>query len=96
MEYHVSLSARALRDLEGIYDFVGAENSENGRAWFQLLEDAIYSLERFPERGKRVAGKRNRRRLLFGAKPSVYKILYGVNRESRTVNIFHLRHGARA
>ena len=96
MDYRVSLSARALRDLTAIYDFVGAVDSAAGRAWFELLEDAIYSLEHFPERGRRVPGKRNRRRLLFGVRPGVYKILYGVDRERGIVNIFHVRHGARS
>lgn len=96
MEYHVELSHRALRDLAKIYDFVHAYDSEAGLSWFNELEEGIFGLGRYPERGVR-AGKNNRRRILFfGSKPTIYKIIYEVDRKNRLVKIFHVRHGARA
>jgi len=51
MQYLVSLTGRALGDMELIYEFVQADSSERAFAWFNDLSEAIYSLERYPGRG---------------------------------------------
>jgi len=96
VEYLVKLSDRALRDLAGIYDFVEADTSEVAYAWFQELEKAVLSLERNPERGSADPRRKRHRRLFFGSKPSVYKIIYEIDRRNTVVKVFHIRHGARA
>ena len=96
MEYRVKLSDRALRDLADIYDFVEADASESAYAWFLEFEKAVYSLERHPERGSPDPKSKRRWRLFFGARPGVYKIMYQIDRRNAVVNVFHIRHGARA
>jgi plasmid stabilization system protein ParE len=51
MQYLVRLTDRALRDMELIYEFVQADASERAFAWFNDFAEAIYSLDRYPERG---------------------------------------------
>jgi plasmid stabilization system protein ParE len=51
MKYLVRLTDRALRDMEAIYEFIEAGSSESAFVWFNALAEAVYSLERFPERG---------------------------------------------
>ena len=93
MPYEVRLTDRALRDMEAIYDFIEADTSE--KAWFKEFVEAIYSLERFSERGAAVPEARGVRQLLFGMKPGTYRILYTIDKRGRAVHVLHIRHGAR-
>jgi toxin ParE1/3/4 len=96
MPYLVRLADRALRDMEAIYEFIAAEASESAFAWFNDLAREIYSLERFPERGAVTRESKKPRHLLFGKKPSTYRIIYVVGKRNEVVNVLHIRHGARA
>ena len=95
MAYLVRLTGRALRDMEAIYEFIKADESESASAWFHELADVIYSLERFPERGTPVPESRKLRQLLFGKKPNIYRIIFAVDKRNRIANVLHIRHGAR-
>ena len=95
MQYLVSLTDRALRDLEAIYEYVEADSSESAIAWFNGLAEAIYSLERFPERGTVAPEEKKLRHLLFGKSPNIYRIIYALDKRKSAVNILHIRHGAR-
>jgi plasmid stabilization system protein ParE len=96
VQYRVNLAGRALRDVETIYDAVEADTSLQAFAWFNGLVQAIYSLERFPDRGTAVSGSKRFRQLLFGKRPSVYRIIYAIDKRNRVVNVLHIRHAARA
>lgn len=96
MEYFVRLTDRALRDLEAIYEFIEADSSDSALVWFNELAEAIYSLEKFPERGSVIPEGNKLRQLLFGKKQSTYRIIYSVDGRNRAVNVLHIRHGARA
>jgi plasmid stabilization system protein ParE len=95
MTYLVRMTDRALRDLGGIYEFIGADTSEAAFAWFNELMATVDGLEHFPERGAVVPESSKLRQLLFGKKPSVYRIIFAVDKRNRAVNILHIRHGAR-
>jgi plasmid stabilization system protein ParE len=96
MPYLVRLADRALRDMEAIYEFIEADTSESAFVWFNDLAEAVYSLERFPERGAVIPESKVLRHLLFGKKPSTYRIIYAVDKHNRVVNVLHIRPGARA
>jgi plasmid stabilization system protein ParE len=96
MRYLVRLTDRALWDLEAIYRFIEAGSSDVAFAWFNGLAEAIYSLERFPERGSAIPEDKKLRHLLFGKKPSTYRIIYAVDKRNKAVNVLHIRHSARA
>src|SRR5437016_7520613 len=96
MPYLVRLADRALRDIQAIYEFIDAEASQSAFAWFNDLAREIYSLERFPERGAIIRESKKLRHLLFGKKPSTYRIIYTVDKRNDVVNVLHIRHGARA
>ncbi len=82
--------------MEAIYEFIHAEASENAFAWFNDLAREIYGLERFPERGATIPESKKLHHLLFGKKPSTYRIIYALDKRNHVVNILHIRHGARA
>jgi len=96
MQYLVRLADRALRDMKRIYEYVERTSLESAFAWFNDFEKAVYSLERYPERGRAIPENKKLRHLLFGKKPSVYRIIYAVHKQRLVVNIVHIRHGARS
>jgi toxin ParE1/3/4 len=96
MRYLVRLTDRALRDMQAIYESIEAEAPESAFTWFNNLAREIYSLDRFPERGAIIPESKKRRHLLFGKKPSNYRIIYAVDKRRDVVNVVHIRHGARA
>jgi len=96
MPYLVRLADRALRDMEAIYEFIDGEASETAFAWFNDLGREIYRLERFPERGAVIPESKKLRHLLFGKRPSTYRIIYAVDKRNDVVNVLPIRHGARA
>jgi toxin ParE1/3/4 len=96
MQYLVRLSDRALRDLEAIFGFIEADSSESAFSWFNDLAEAIYSLERLPERGAVTPEDKKLRHLLFGKKPNTYRIIYAADKRKNAVTVLHIRHSARA
>jgi plasmid stabilization system protein ParE len=99
MEYAVDLTLRAGRDLDELFEYLNASNSPAARRWFNGLEKAIYSLQRFPRRCSRAREARKAsypiRQLLYGKKPDVYRVLYEIEELTRTVRVLAIRHGAR-
>ena len=95
MPYLVRLTGRALRDMEAIYEINEADASKGAFAWFNVLAETVYSLERSPERGAVVPESKKLRHLHLG-KPNTYRIIYAVDKRNHIVNVLHIRHGARA
>ena len=95
MEYLVRLTDRVLRDVELIYEFIETETSDKAFAWFNELAEAIYNLEKLPQRGTVASENKKLRQLFFGKKPNVYRIIYAIDRQHRAVNVLHIRHGSR-
>ena len=91
MAYHVELTDRALRDLSIIYGRIGAESSEQAARWFDRLEKAIFSLEKYPNRAPLTPEDPTVRHLLYGRKPYVYRIIFQVDDKTSTVYVLHIR-----
>jgi toxin ParE1/3/4 len=95
MEFLVELTSRAERDLAAIYEYIHAESSDQAFRWFNGLEDTIYSLSSQPERGVCTRENATLRQILYGRKPHVYRVIYRIVRRTGTVQVLHIRHGAR-
>lgn len=95
MVYTVSLTARAVRNIRSIYQFINAEASAPAEKWFYGLEEIVFSLDRHPQRGQAVPGQPSLRQILYGNKPHIYRIIYSIDTSSKIVNVLHIRHGAR-
>jgi toxin ParE1/3/4 len=98
MAYCVELTTRAGRDLADLYERIKADDSERANRWFNTLERAIDSLGNFPRRCP-VAPEARRaektlRQLLHGRKPHVYRVVYEVDEQGKTVYVLTIRHGA--
>ena len=95
MAYRVEVSARARRDLDAIYEFIQAEESDHALTWFLGLAEALRSLSELPYRSPVTPDDPNRRHLFYGHKPHVYRVIYRIDEPSRMVRIITVRHGAR-
>jgi len=99
MTYRVELANRAVRDLEILYVEKNAAESQGAARWYNGLEEAVYTLAKFPYRCPVAPEARTIKRkllhLLYGKKPHVYRVIYEVDEERRTVWVLTIRHGAR-
>jgi mRNA-degrading endonuclease RelE of RelBE toxin-antitoxin system len=82
--------------MEAIYDFVEADTSESAAVWFNELSEAVYSLEKYPERGPIIPESKKSRHLLFGKKSNTYRIIYAIDERKSAVNVLDIRRSARA
>jgi plasmid stabilization system protein ParE len=98
MAYLVELTARAARDLAYLYERIDAADSAAAARWYNGLEKAICTLERFPRRcpvapeARKL--KRPLRNLLYGKKPHVYRVIYEVAEPDKAVRVLTIRHDA--
>ena len=95
--YIIKLYARAYRDLDDIYNYIADKLLEPGIALniINELENAIYSLEQFPERGAiRCIGTyaNGDYRQLFVKN---YVVIYRVLKEKQEVHIITIRYTPR-
>jgi plasmid stabilization system protein ParE len=95
MAYLVNLTARAERDLILLYEHIRAAESPAALRWYQGLEQAILSLEHFPNRYPATPESKRLRHLLYGHKPNIYRVIYRVLERAKRVDVLHIRHGAR-
>jgi toxin ParE1/3/4 len=97
MVYRVELTLRAERDLDYLYERISADDSSPAARWFDGLEEAIYTLERFPRRspiapeGKKA--KPRLRHLPYGAKRDVYRVIYEIDEPRKVVRVLTVRYG---
>jgi plasmid stabilization system protein ParE len=95
MEFLVSITSRAERDLAYLYERINAESSVAALKWYRGLKIAILSLERHPNRGRVTRRKDKLRQLLYGNKPHIYRVIFRVLERQREVEVIHIRHSAR-
>ena len=95
MAYLVSLTSRAQRDLARLYDDINAGHSDAALQWYRGLRKAILSLEEQPSRCPVTPENGKLRHLLYGAKPHIYRLIYRVVEKQKSVEVLHIRHGAR-
>ncbi len=95
MAYVVRVSSRAQRDLAQIYRFINPEESRAARRWYLSLRNIILGLEELPYRWPVTHEDSKLRHVLYGKKPHIYRVIYRVHERLKTVDVLHVRHGAR-
>jgi toxin ParE1/3/4 len=95
MAYHVSLTARAERDLENLFGSINAAGSPAALRWFLRLQDAILALAESPYMGKAMREDATAREMIYGRKPHFYRIVYEVVESSQVVEVLTVWHGRR-
>jgi plasmid stabilization system protein ParE len=95
MEYLVNVTARAERDLAGLYAVINAEHSDAALKWYRGLKEAILSLGYHPNRHSIIRKSDKLRHLLYGHQPHIYRVIYRVLEKQKQVEVLHIRHGAR-
>jgi toxin ParE1/3/4 len=95
MAYLVKITSRAERDLAHMYEKINAERSDAALKWYWGLKGAILTLEEQPNRCPLTQKKDGLRHLLYGHKPNIYRVIFRVVERQKSVEVLHIRHGAR-
>jgi len=97
MTYAVTIMPAAELELDEAYHWLVAQTPVHGPMWHNGLLDAVLSLEFSPLRCPIAPESRDApepiRQLLYGKRQHAYRILFTVR--GQTVNVLHIRHGAR-
>ena len=93
--YHVRITPRALKDLEGIFDYIAQDSPQSAAGMIRKLIDAIDSLNLMPYRYDvpRTGSQRGRQIRSMPVRP--YLVRYRVEERNNAVYILRIRHGAR-
>ena len=86
----VTYSARALADLDRLFDFLAPENPKAAVAAAAVIVDAVMILERHPHIGRPVKGRL--RELVISYGRTGYVALYRVAPRGERVEILAIRH----
>ncbi len=90
MEYKVTLTIPARRDLREIRAYIARDNPEGAKKFCRELLLKAVSLKTFPLRQRKVSGSAHDHVLPYRA----YLIFYEIDPEGRRVNILRFWHGA--
>ena len=95
--YRVIITPSAERDIEQAYLWIAERDEDAAARWFNRLLDVVNTLETFPERcpvaPESVMLGVEIRQILHGKRQHKYRVLFNVR--GKTVNVLHVRHGAR-
>lgn len=93
MKYRVIIQPDASREIEEAYQFIAESSPLEAARWFNRAYAAIDTLERLPRRCARAPEDhlvlQEIRQLLI----TPYRIIFDI--QGKTVNVLHVRHGAR-
>ena len=99
MSYRIELSREAKRDLWSYYQFASQHSLPDANRWMERFETAISTLG---ERPDRCSLSRESRRMkvelrdfLFGKRPSVYRVVFLIDRDTvRVLRVCRSQRGA--
>lgn len=91
MDYRLLYTQKALNDLAGILGHIAEDDAEAASGFGNSMLDHIGLLTRFPRMGVTVRKRRGVRKLIH----SPILVYYRINEKKHTIEVLHLRHGAR-
>ncbi len=99
MAYRVELAKSAEAQLEELYLWVVERAPIRGSAWYNGLEQAVFSLDQYPERcsiaPENIDPDSPIRILHYGRRPHVYRVFFTIDNADNVVRVIHIRRGAR-
>ena len=97
MAYRVELTKNAETELEALYLWVVDRAPTQGTAWFNGLEQAILSLDRFPKRCRIAPESFDPDQpvhvLNYGRSLQVYRVFFTIDESTKVVRVLHVRRG---
>ena len=91
MDYRLLYTQKALSDFAEILAWIAEDDAEAASRFGASVLDHINLLTKFPLIGTTVGKRRSVRKLVH----SPILVYYSVNENKHTINVLHLRHGAR-
>lgn len=97
MKYAVKLSAEAVKDINGIYEYIAAALGEKEIAvnMISLIEKNILSLDEMPGRYKLYENEPWKSRGVHIMQVKKYLVFYVVDDNEKAVNVFRVIYGSR-
>jgi toxin ParE1/3/4 len=100
MAFRVEVSPQAFEDLAAIAAYIRQNGSfESAQRWFNGIVAAIGTLHEAPFRCPLAEESQllqaEVRVLLYGRRDRRYKVYFGIDQQSQTVQVIHVRHWAR-
>ncbi|WP_027149148.1 type II toxin-antitoxin system RelE/ParE family toxin [Methylobacter tundripaludum] len=93
MDYEVTLSLSARRDLEDVVRYISADAPERAIEFGRFLISSVKSLGQFPEKGRVVPEFGNP--VIREIVARSYRVIYRINHESRKIEVIRFWHGKR-
>ena len=95
MRYRIRVSEQARSDILEIVDYIARDSVDAALHWYGGILEAIKTLDQHPLRCMLTPNDEvlrvGLRRLLYGK----YRVLFAVSEKTKTVDVLHVRHGAR-
>ena len=95
MKYRVLIEPPARDNIDAAFLWIAERNPSAAVKWFNGLEQAIQTLEDFPQRfplaEESKAFGAEIRQLVYGQRVGAYRVLFTIQQE--TVHVLHVRHG---
>ena len=91
--YHIELTDRSARDLRRLLVSIHAHEFVAAARWFNGLERAIKTLRQSPGRCSLAPESKRKsmvRQLLYGRRSNLYRILFQVMEDEKTVFVLHI------
>ena len=95
MAWRVELTERFLSDLDLLYGYIGAAESDGAARWIDKLQETLALLATAPHIGKPLRNDLTARELIYGNKPHLYRIVYECDEAAQTIYINFIPHGRR-
>jgi len=94
-QYHVIITPRAGRDLEGIHTYIARDSPANADGMITRILDGVGLFEQFPHRTMVEHRSRKIRFPVRSLPVPPYLVYFRVLDDQKVVRILHVRHGAR-
>jgi addiction module RelE/StbE family toxin len=91
VEYQITISPKAFRDLEEIRNHIATDNPVAAEKFVQKLLEEAYTLRNLPLRGLLIKGKREARFLVYKS----YLIVYRLKKDRARIRVLRYWHSAR-
>ena len=93
--YHVKITAKALQNIQKIFDDIQKDSPQNAAIMIERILDAIDDLEFMPSRFRAAGRSRKHGNVMHSRVVRPYIIYYRIDEPVKAVFIVEIRHGAR-
>ena len=95
MPYKVEIAPQAAKEIEEIYLYIAQDSLGAAMRWYFAIHDKIQTLKESPNRCPMAFESRFYSYAIRNLISGSYRVLFRVREQEQTVQILHVKHGAR-